>query len=129
MLYMVLPRKVDDLYAAAPAILHGIKCPARLALQKTDAPAAVVHQMTIAALHTAWRVVRCSVDDFVCLLHYRPIRPLRLRRPSVCLVMTGQHKDQLDPWIRLTQSKHALRGKCIKALRAAGSKKNVRHAA
>ena len=96
--FSLLEDKVDDLQPLLFSVVHCIGCPAVLFGEIADTHAAVIHQVAVAFVHTAFGVLLGGVEhlirqslDALIFLHISG-------RPAPCLCPAGEYQNQLDMW-------------------------------
>ena len=94
--FSLLEGKVDDLQLLPFSIVHRIGRPAVLFGEIADTHAAVIYQVAVASVHTAFGVLLGGIDhlirqslDALIFLHISG-------RPASCLCPAGKYPNQLD---------------------------------
>ena len=94
--FLLFEDKVDDLQPLPFSVVHRIGCPAVLFGEIADTHAAVIHQVAVPFVHTAFGVLLGGIDhlihqslDALIFLHISG-------RPSSCLCPAGGYQNQLD---------------------------------
>lgn len=111
--FMLLSSKVDDFQPLLCGIAHRIGRPAALPVEVADTYTAVVHQMSVALVHTALGVLLGRVYNLICLGFDALILRCLLWTPAPCLRQTGQDKNQLDTRIVWFQFQYRFGGESI----------------
>ena len=94
--FSLLEGKVDDLQPLPFSVVHRIGRPAILFGEIADTHAAVIHQMAVPLVHTAFGVLLGGIDHLICQSLDALIFLHISGRPASCLCQAGQNKDQLD---------------------------------